>query len=78
MSPGSTNITNYFIGILEIEFRSLFVQPYVISMSGGLNENSSHWFLYLNTCFSVGRMIWKRLGGVMLLEELCHSGVGGI
>lgn len=78
MSPGSTNITNYFIGILEIELRFLFVQPYVISMSGGLNENSSHWFLYLNTCFSVSRMIWERLGGVTLLEELCHSGMGGI
>lgn len=78
MSPGGNSIINYFIGILEIELRSLFMQSYVTSMSGGLNENSSHWFLYLNTCFPVGRMISERLGGVALLEEQCHSGMGGI
>ena len=25
-----------------------------------------------------GRIVWGKLGGVALLEELCHCGVGGL
>jgi hypothetical protein len=36
------------------------------------NENGRHRLIYLNAWFSVGRTIRKGLGGVALLEEVCH------
>lgn len=39
---------------------------------GGLNEYYPHRLICLNTCFQVAKSIGKRLGGVVLLEEMCH------
>lgn len=30
--------------------------------------------IYLNSCSPVGRTLWKRLGSLALLEEVCHQG----
>jgi hypothetical protein len=32
--------------------------------------------MYLNVWSSVGETVWEALGGVALLEEVCHWGVG--
>jgi hypothetical protein len=36
--------------------------------------NGSHRLIYLNTCPPVGGTVWEGLGGVALLEEVCHWG----
>ena len=37
-----------------------------------LNENGSHRFMCLNVRSPVARTVWERLGGVVLVEEVCH------
>jgi hypothetical protein len=39
---------------------------------GGLNENSLHRFMNLNIWFLDGGTVWEGLGGMALLEEVCH------
>ena len=39
---------------------------------GGLNENGPCRFIYLNAWFPVDGTVWEGLGGVALLEEVCH------
>ena len=43
-------------------------------LSGSLNENDPCSLIYLNAWLPVGRTIWEGLGGVALLEEVCHWG----
>jgi hypothetical protein len=40
----------------------------------GLNENGPYMLSYLNSWSSVGWTIWEGLGGMALLEEVCHWG----
>lgn len=42
---------------------------------GYWNENSHHRLICLTIWYPVGRIVWKWLGGVSLLENMCH-GVG--
>jgi hypothetical protein len=37
-----------------------------------LNENGSHRFMCLNVWSPVARTAWERLGGMVLVEEVCH------
>ena len=46
----------------------------VLRRCGGLNENCPQRLMYLNTWSPVGGNIWEGLGGVVLLEEVCHWG----
>lgn len=39
---------------------------------GGVNENGSHMFIYLNSWSFVGGSTWEGLGGMVFLEEVCH------
>ena len=41
---------------------------------GGLNENSPHRLIYLNTWSPVGRTVLEGLESMALLEEVCHWG----
>ena len=41
---------------------------------GCLNENSPHGLIYFNALIPVSGTVWKGLGGVALLEEMCHCG----
>ena len=41
-------------------------------MCGGLNENAPHRLICLNTWSLIGGTICERLGGVSLLEQVCH------
>lgn len=38
----------------------------------GLNKNDPHRFICLNTWSPVAGTIWKGLGGVALMEQICH------
>ena len=38
-------------------------------MCGGLNKNEHHKLVRVD---SVGRSVWKELGSMTLLEEVCH------
>ena len=38
-----------------------------------LNENGPDRLIDLNTWSPVGRALWEALGGVSLLEEVCHG-----
>lgn len=40
----------------------------------GLRENSPHRLLCLNAWFPVGRTIWGKTGGGVLLEKVCPQG----
>ena len=42
----------------------------------GLNENGPHRLIYLNAWLRVGRTVWEGIGGVALLEEVCHWRAG--
>jgi hypothetical protein len=42
---------------------------------GGVNKNVSYQLTYLNAWCSVGGSVWEGLGGMTLLEEVCHWGV---
>lgn len=33
-----------------------------------------HRLIYLDICFPTGGAIWGHLGGVALLQEVCHQG----
>lgn len=39
---------------------------------GGLNENGPYRLIYLNVWFLVSGTVWEGLGGVTLLEVVCH------
>ena len=39
-----------------------------------LNEKGFDDLIYLNTWSLVGEIVWKELGGAVLLEEVCHWG----
>ena len=39
---------------------------------GALNKNELLRLMYLNACLSGSGTIWEELGGMVLLEELCH------
>ena len=39
---------------------------------GDLSENGPHRLVRLNAWSLVGGTVWKGLGGVALLEDLCH------
>lgn len=41
---------------------------------GGWNGNGPHRLLYLNALPPVAGTVWEPLGGVGLLEEMCHRG----
>lgn len=41
---------------------------------GYWNENSHHRLICLTIWYPVGRIVWKWLGGVSLLENMCHWG----
>jgi hypothetical protein len=41
-------------------------------MCGGLSEDASLKFICLNAWASVSGTVWEGLGGVALLEEVCH------
>ena len=41
---------------------------------GGLNDNGPYRLICLNAWFPVGGTILEGLGGVVLLEEVCHRG----
>lgn len=43
---------------------------------GGLNKNGPNTLLYLNTWLLVGGYLGERLGGMVLIEEVCYQGVG--
>jgi hypothetical protein len=43
-------------------------------LCGALKETGLHRLIYLNACSAVGRTVWEGLGGVALLEEVCHWG----
>lgn len=45
---------------------------YANSNCGGLNENDPHQLIYLNACSPVSGTAWEGLGGVVLLEKVCH------
>lgn len=62
----------------------LAVCPIIIVLEGplhhadgqydGLNENSFHKVIYLNTWSTVGGSVWEGLGGVTMLEKVCWGG----
>lgn len=37
------------------------------------NENGTHWLIPSNACSSVSGAVWKGLGDMPLLKELCHN-----
>ena len=37
-----------------------------------VDENSLHSIMHLSVWFPVGGTVWEGLGGVVLLEEVCH------
>ena len=41
---------------------------------GGLNENGPHRLIYLKVEPLVNKFVWEGLGGVVLLEKVCHWG----
>jgi hypothetical protein len=41
----------------------------------GLKKNAPYRLMYLNTWSPVSATVWEGLGGVALLEEVCHYGV---
>ena len=41
---------------------------------GGLNENDPYMLIYLKTPYPMDGAIWGGLGGVALLEKVCHCG----
>lgn len=43
-------------------------------MSGGLNESGPHRHINLNNWSPDSGTVWKRLGGVVFWEEVCHWG----
>lgn len=47
-------------------------QEISLTHSGGLNENSFYWLIYLSVWFPISRTVWEELGGVALLKWVCH------
>lgn len=43
---------------------------------GGWDESGFHKYIYLNSWSPVGRAVWKRLGGVALVEYAMSLGTG--
>lgn len=37
-----------------------------------LNENGPHRHMYLNTWYLVGGIVCEGLGGMVLLDDVCH------
>lgn len=64
--------------------RSIFITDYFDlkhnlvhdAFCGGLNNNGSHKLLSFNTWSSAGKIDREGLGGTVLLEGVCHRGVG--
>ena len=48
----------------------------MVYAGAGLDVKSPCRFKYLNVWCPVGGTVWKGLGGMTLLEEVCHSGWG--
>ena len=46
--------------------------PFDVRDCGSLNENGPHRLVYLSAWSIVGRTVLEGLGGVALLEKVCH------